>query len=414
MVEQYSLMVIYLLIDTLIQSLETIQLIMMVEQYTLMVVIYLLMETLIQSLETIQLMMMVEQYTLMVHISFNGNSNTEFRNNTANNDGGAVYSDGGDISFNGNSNTEFRNNTANDDGGAVYSVGDVSFNGNSNTEFRDNTAINNIGAVYPDGESFFYYYGGAIMYLHANLIFNHNSTVNFTNIKETNVAVFSRIGKITELGNPTVIFNDHTVNWCANTCLPYTHHLAYIFESVITIDSHGTVRCSNEQEAFVSLSRKCGYQYLEDILVNLTSNGLATIISDKVIISSNISLTKLYNVSIIGSKNHSITCYNNTGLQVKQCNNITIEGLNWIGCGADTTPVINILNSSDVTLQKCLFQKSKGQTVVMFELSGYMKINQCQFTKNTEYIRRSRCSCSLLIKYCNKFPTYTCNKQLQF
>ena len=318
-------------------------------------------------------------------ISFNGNSNTEFRDNSANNNGGAVITDG-DISFNGYSNTEFRDNTANNNGGAVYSDGDVSFNGYSNTEFRDNTANNNGRAVYSDGNVSIYYlgYGGAIMYLHANLIFNHNSTVNFTNIKATNVAVFSRIGKITELGNPTVIFNDHTVNWCANTCLPYTYHLANIFDAIITIDSNGIVRCSDEQEAFVSLSRKCGNRYLEDILVNLTSNGLATI-SDKVIISSIISLTKLYNVSIIGSKNHSITCFNNTGLQVKQCNNITIKGLNWIGCGTDTTPVINISNSSDVTLQKCLFQKSKGQAVVMFELSGYMKINHCKFINNTEY-----------------------------
>ena len=301
-------------------------------------------------------------------IYFNTNSIVVFSDNMANHDGGAVFSDG-DISFNGNSNVLFRDNTANDNGDAIYSDGDVSFNGNSNTVFRDYYR--------------YYFEGEGTIYFHANLIFSHNSTVNFkSNDKVTNVAVFSHIGKITEIGNPTVIFNDHTVNWCTNTCLP---DIYFNFgDAIITIDSHGTVKCKDEQEAFASLSRKCGNPYLEDILVNLTSNGLATI-SDKVIISSIISLTKLYNVSIIGSKNHSITCFKNTGLQVKQCNNITIKGLNWIGCGTDTTPVINISNSSDVTLQKCLFQKSKGQAVVMFELSGYMKINHCNFIKNTEY-----------------------------
>ena len=120
-------------------------------------------------------------------------------------------------------------------------------------------------------------------------------------------------------------------------------------------------------------------------MVKLKSNRLA-IISGEVIIFSVISLKKLYNVSIIGSKNHSIKCVNNynAGLQVKDCNNITIEGLNWVGCGADTTPVINILNTTDVTLQDCLFQQSKGPAVMILESSGDVNINHCKFT-NTEY-----------------------------
>ena len=314
-------------------------------------------------------------------ITFEGMSTTVFNTNTARIDGGAIYSVISTISFNRNSTVVFSDNKANDTGGAVYSKGDISFNGNSNTEFRNNAAN----------------FGGA-MFIHPNLSFNDNSTVNFTNNKAISGSTIFSVGesnKITQIGNPTVIFNDHTVDWCTNTCLPYTstHNLAIdehlirldsnINISVITIDSNGTVRCSDEQEVFVSLTRKCGNQYLEDILVNLTSNGLATI-SDKVIISSIISLTKLYNVSIIGSKNHSITCFNDAGLQLEQCNNITIEGLNWVGCSADT-PVINIFNSSDVSLQNCLFQQSKGPAVVMFELSGYVNINHCKFINNTEY-----------------------------
>ena len=265
-------------------------------------------------------------------------------------------------------------------GGAVFSTGYISFNGNSNTEFRDNTANENGGA----------------MFLQANLTFNNNSTVNFTSNKATiGATIFSsgESNKIMEIGSPTIRFNDHIVNWCTNSCssYPVTHRLFGMYgeidgDVVITIDSNGTVRCSGEQKAFVSFNRKCGYKYLEDILVNLTSNGLATI-SGEVIIFSVISLTKLYNVSIIGSKNHSITCVNNynAGLQIKHCSNITIEGLIWVGCGADTTPVINISNSSNVTLKNCLFQQSRGPMVVMFELSGNVSINHCQFINNTEY-----------------------------
>ena len=319
-----------------------------------------------------------------VNMIFGGNSTTVFNDNDGAHLGGAIYSFNSNITFEGISTTVYNNNTAFVGGAinseinkysAIFSGGDISFNENSNTEFRDNTANG---------------YGGAI-FLNKNLTFIDNSTVNFTNNKARMGAIIFSNGesnKIVEIGNPTVIFNDHTVNWCTNTCLShlYTHREFTTYEDdVITIDSNGTVRCS-EQEAFVSLNRKChsNNQYLEDILVKLTSNGLATL-SNKVTISSIISLTKLYNVSIIGNKNHSITCINNAGLQLEQCSNITIEGLNWVGCGADTTPVINILNSSDVTLQNCLFQQSKGPAVVMFELSGYMKINHCKFINNTEH-----------------------------
>ena len=316
-------------------------------------------------------------YSYSSNIAFEGISATVYSNNTAAANGGAIYHRSWrrstSITFEGISTVVFSDNMANLDGGAVFSFGDISFNGNSCTEFRDNTADNN---------------GGAIAMFHANLTFNNNSTVTFANNNATfNATIFSigESNKITEIRNPTIIFNDHIVNWCINTCLPYPDTQDHR-DVAITIDNNGTIRCSNEQEALVSFSRKCGFNYLEDILVNLTSNGLATI-SGRVLIFSVISLTKLYNVSIIGSKNHNITCVNNynAGLQVKHCSNITIEGLNWVGCGADTTPVIHISNSSNVTLQNCLFQQSKGQAVVIFESLGHMNFNHCKFINNTEY-----------------------------
>ena len=326
------------------------------------------------------------------NISFEGNSTAEFNDNTAD-QGGAIYSVyNGNIYFEGNSTTKFNNNSA-DHGGAIFSVkisfnrnstavfrnnmagyggainsGDVSFNGNSTTFFRDNIA---------------YKKGGAMRLVNAKLTFNDNSTVNFTNNKATSGATIFSTGasRIMEIGHPTVRFNDHIVNWCNTTCLSTNHQNDG--DVTIAVNSTGTVRCNGGQKAFTSLTKKCGFKYLEDMLVNLTSNELVNI-SD-VVISSVIFLTKLYNISIIGNNNHSIMCVNNAGLQVEQCSNITIKGVNWTECGADATPVINILNSSDVILQNCLFQQSKGQAVVMFQLSGDVNINHCRFTNNTDY-----------------------------
>ena len=309
--------------------------------------------------------------------SFKVNSTTLFNNNTAD-QGGAIFFYHNDtyISFEGNSTTLFNNNTA-DQGGAIFSYyhyeSYISFKGNSSTVFRDNTAYNK---------------GGALRLTNTKLTFDDYSTVNFTNNKATIDATIFSTGtsdEIMEIGSPTVIFNDYTVNWCKDTCLPANLTDQQIDEDfAITIDSSGTVSCIGEQNTFVSLNRKCNYKYLEDILVTLESNA-SFIISDMVIISSVILLSKLNNISIIANKDHSIMCVNNAGLQIEQCSNIKIQGINWAGCGTYATPVINILNSSDVTLQNCLFEQSKGPAVVMFELSREVTINDCRFINNIDY-----------------------------
>ena len=313
------------------------------------------------------------------NISFEGNSTTLFNNNNAD-QGGAIYSNyhGSYISFEGKSTTLFNNNTA-DQGGAIFSASYyyssyISFKGNSSTAFRNNTAYNK---------------GGAMMLANAQLTFDDYSMVSFTSNKATIDATIFSTGEsdqVMEIGSPTVIFNDHTVNWCNITCSSDANRTDHQTDEdfVITIYSSGTVSCISEQNTFVSLNRKCGSKYLKDILVTLTSNG-SVIISDIVIISSVIFLTKLDNISIIAHKNHSIMCVNNAGLQVEQCSNITIKGVDWSGCGAYSTPVINIFKSSDVTLQNCLFEQSKAQAVVIFELSGDVRINQCRFINNTDY-----------------------------
>ena len=337
------------------------------------------------------------------NVSFEGNSTTKFNDNTAD-QGGAIlsYFYGSYISFKENSTAEFNNNIA-DRGGAIFTYyhSSILFTGISTTVFRNNAAYNK---------------GGAMILDNSKLAFDYFSIVNFTNNKAIIDATIYSTGTsvpdqiiVQEVGNPTITFNDRLVNWCDITCLSDGNHTEHQIDEdfAIAINSNGTVRCSGDENTLVSLSRKCGFKYLEDRLANLTSNELVSI-SDNVIISSVIFLTKLTNISIIGSKDHSITCINNAGLQLERCSNITIKGLNWVGCGADTTPVINILNTTDITLQNCLFQQSKGPGVVMFALSGYVNINHCQFIKNTAYRGHgaavhysSDTTSSLVINNCN-------------
>ena len=303
-------------------------------------------------------------------ISFEGNSTTLFTSNNAYY-GGAIYSSlSGELSFKGNAIAKFTNNMASY-GGAIESSS-ILFNDNSNTLFRGNEASNNGGASF----------------VWKKLIFDDNSTVNFAHNKATiGETIFSfsfSEPKVMLMKNATVIFNGNVKDWCNNTACLQSAYMDHQGRGsfAVTIDGNGEVKCTNEN-AFKSFSKKCGRKYLEDMLVNHANNE-QVIISDEVIISSVIILTKLSNVSIIGNMNHRIVCINNAGLLVEQCSNITIEGINFTECGVYDIPVISVLNSSDVTMHNCHFQQSRGQAVVMSESSD-VKITHCNFINNTDY-----------------------------
>ena len=301
-------------------------------------------------------------------ITFEGNSTTMFTSNNAYY-GGAIYSSWSDeLSFKGNAIAEFTDNMARY-GGAIKS-NSIFFNDNSNTLFKGNVALNNGGASF----------------VRENLTFDDNSIVNFAHNKATIGEAISsfRESKVMLLKNATVIFNGNITDWCNDTACSQSAYMDHQGRGsfVVTIDGNGEVQCTNEN-AFKSFSKKCGHKYLEDMLVNHASNE-QVIISDEVIISSVIILTKLSNVSIIGNMNHRIVCINNAGLQVEKCSNVTIEGINFTECGTYDIPVISVLNSSDVTIQNCHFQQTKGQAIVMSESSD-VKITHCNFINNTNY-----------------------------
>ena len=331
------------------------------------------------------------------YILFEGSSSPVFSNNTAE-CGGAIRSYSY-ILFEGNSSPVFSNNTA-DNGGAIHSDSYVLFKGNSFVVLDDNTAISHGGAICSTLDSInnannkisfegfsavafrnnIAEYGGAMF--HSDIIFSDNVTVKFTNNKATfGSTTFSNTGgisKVMVIGNSTVIFNDVTVKWCNNTCLPHTSQ-----DDVITIDSNGIVWCS-DQRAFICLSKNCYCNKLEDLLGGLKSNTLVNI-TNNVTLSSVIELEHLNNISIIGYNNITVICSaNGSGLHLRRCTDLSIEGITWIGCGNNNyVAVMSIHFSFNIIIQKCTFQYSIGKAISL--LNSVVNINHCNFMNNNHY-----------------------------
>ena len=342
-------------------------------------------------------------YTSSSSISFEDSSTTDFTNNTATYGGGAIYTSSSSISFEDSSTTDFTNNTATYGGGAIYtSSSSISFRNISNAKFNNNVAISNGGAIYSidnfisfEGFSTTVFsnniakdYGGALLAEDkVEIIFNNNSTVTFANnnapVGET-VYCGSNSNVITK-ENSTVIFNDVLAKWCTNTCLPYTG------QGTVTIDSNGLVWCS-DQKAFACQSENCKCNNLWYLLRGVRSNTVVNI-ADKAILSSYVLLHYLTNVSIIGQNNLTVFCMNTHTIIIEDCNNITIQGITWIGCGvvnnfnsfnSYTRAAIRIYYSLVVIIQKSSFQYSIGPAIKVHSTVNLI-IDQCNFMNNNNY-----------------------------
>ena len=129
----------------------------------------------------------------------------------------------------------------------------------------------------------------------------------------------------------------------------------------------------------------CSCYSLDHVLAHLTSNVLHNITSD-VTLTSVIHASNLANISIIGHYNPTVYCRGAGGIHFTSCHNFIIQGITWDGCGTDNDePGLHLTNSSNITIQKCSFQHSRGQAVALSEISGYLNINNCKFTNNNQY-----------------------------
>ena len=135
----------------------------------------------------------------------------------------------------------------------------------------------------------------------------------------------------------------------------------------------------------------CSCSSLYNALANLTSNVLINITTD-VTLSSIIPLVDLADVTITGHHNPTVNCNNSGELHFISCNHCTIEGITWNGCGArnisddeNVYPVLQLFNSSNITIKNCSFQHSIGQAIVLSEMLGAVNIGLCNFSSNRQY-----------------------------
>ena len=307
-------------------------------------------------------------------IAFKGSSSIVFKNNKAYSNGGAIRTQASNISFEELSCTVFTNNTSDGNGGATYlHTTQMSFNEFSNVTFRKNTA----------------HYGGAVFAkINCVITFSDNSIVTFTENSGTDDTIVYSIGrsKIVTKENSIVMTNGHTARWCNIGCLPY-----YNRRDVAVIDSDGIVQCEDYKYNFECLSKTCNCRGLQEFV---TDSGMANVTAEVVTLDKPLVLEE-NNYTLIGHNNPTVICVKNSHLILRSSYNVTIEGINWVGCGGnffDLQPAIFIAlirNGFTITIQKCSFKNSRGSAIEYdirtSNTAGDIIINHCNFTNNNYF-----------------------------
>ena len=130
------------------------------------------------------------------------------------------------------------------------------------------------------------------------------------------------------------------------------------------------------------------YNSFDHALANVKSNDVINITTNSTLSFHHI-LTGLENVSIIGYNNPTVYCYNTSviigALNFSSCTNCIIRDITWSGCGGIVDnanyPVLEFYDSSNITIENCIFRHSKGQ-VITFSYTVDAAINNCNFLHN--------------------------------
>ena len=142
-------------------------------------------------------------------------------------------------------------------------------------------------------------------------------------------------------------------------------------------------REQDEPRPFCCVSGNFTFHSITDILNNISSNNTIVNITTDVELSSIVTLKGLENIMIIGHRNPVVKCNDVGAVKFISCKNITIEGIQWKGCGSKDYPGIELYNSSsNVSFERCSFNNS---TVLLSEVSGNVYIKNCNFTHKYEY-----------------------------
>ena len=176
-----------------------------------------------------------------------------------------------------------------------------------------------------------------------------------------------------------VLLAGHYVDGSERTLYVSELNISYCDKSIITVSPNNTSFCHENESCYASF---------DHALANVKNDDVINITTDSTLSFHNI-LTGLENVSIIGYNNPTVYCYNTSviigALQFNSCTNCTIRGITWSGCGGIIDdinyPVLQFYNSSNVTIENCIFQHSKGQVIALSEI-GDFAINHCKFLQN--------------------------------
>ena len=128
----------------------------------------------------------------------------------------------------------------------------------------------------------------------------------------------------------------------------------------------------------------CSCNSFYHALANLASNVLINIVTD-VMLSSLINASNLENVSIIGHNNPTVNCKKFGGIHFNFCQNCIVRDITWDGCGRKTEPGIKLDDSSNIVVEYCSFQYSKGPAIVLLGVSGHVNISHCNFVHSNNY-----------------------------
>ena len=142
-------------------------------------------------------------------------------------------------------------------------------------------------------------------------------------------------------------------------------------------------REQDEPRPFCCVSGNITFHSIADILNNISSNNTIVNITTDVVLFSNVTLEGLENIMIIGHRNPVVKCNDVGAVKFISCKNITIEGIQWEGCGSKDYPGIEFYNSSsNVSFERCSFNNSGA---LLSEVSGNVYIKNCNFTHKYEY-----------------------------
>ena len=160
--------------------------------------------------------------------------------------------------------------------------------------------------------------------------------------------------------------------------------IVYVSESISDNEDFFTSGDDDDNLMCCSVYGNCSCNSLDHALANLTSNVLINITTD-VTFSSLINTSIVANVSIIGHNNPTVNCKRAGGIHFNFCHNCIIQDITWDGCGRETEAGIKLSDSSNIVIENCSFQYSKGPNIVLLRVSGHVNISHCNFNHNNHY-----------------------------